>query len=238
MSKKLLLIDDDLKLVQRLTQYLTGFEIEVKTTADSEAVMGLISRERPDLVLLDVMLPGKNGFEVCKDIRKSSSVPIIMLTARGEVTDRIIGLELGADDYLAKPFEPRELLARINSVLRRLDPPTTEKVLKFGELEIDLEKRATFLKGKLVELTTMEYETLVLFATRPGKTLTRDQIIEHLRGGNWEAFDRSIDVLMSRLRQKLNDNPKNPSFFKTVWGNGYVFIGGQSLPSSTYVKAS
>jgi DNA-binding response OmpR family regulator len=171
------------------------------------------------------MLPEMDGFEVCKTIRRSSSVPIIMLTARGEVTDKVVGLELGADDYLAKPFEPRELVARIQSVLRRGRPISDPRSLSFNRLTIDLAKQVALLDGKPVDLTTNEFSALALLAKNAGKVLNRDQILQELRGMDCEAFNRSVDITMSRLRQKLKDDPRSPEFIKTVWGTGYVFVG-------------
>jgi two-component system phosphate regulon response regulator OmpR len=163
---------------------------------------------------------------VCRKVRETSRIPIIMLTARGELADRIVGLELGADDYLPKPFEPRELVARIQAVLRRGAPPEQEGRLRVGGLEVDWDARAAALDGEAVALTTTEFELLGLLARHPGRVLTRDRIMEKIRGTDWEAYDRSIDVLVSRLRQKLGDDPKSPRFIRTVRGKGYQFIGG------------
>jgi DNA-binding response OmpR family regulator len=173
------------------------------------------------------MLPGMSGFEVCKTIRQSYPIPIIMLTARGEVTDKVVGLELGADDYLPKPFEPRELVARIQSVLRRTHGIDKTQVKRFDRLEIDFPKRIVKLDGVVVDLTSNEFAVLALLVRNSGKVLNRDQILEELRGIEWDAFNRSVDITMSRLRHKLRDDPKSPSFIKTVWGTGYVFIGGE-----------
>ena len=177
------------------------------------------------------MLPEQDGFEVCRTIRKTSSVPVIMLTARGEVTDRIVGLEIGADDYLPKPFEPRELVARIQNVLRRGRSRSDDKALRFGDLGINLERRSAELEGEALDLTTMEYQLLVLFATNPGKTFNRDEILNELRGIDAQLFSRSVDILVSRLRQKLKDTSRQPRFIKTVWGTGYAFIGEEVQPS-------
>ena len=169
----------------------------------------------------------------CRTIRKTSSVPIIMLTARGEVTDRIVGLEIGADDYMPKPFEPRELVARVQNVLRRAGPTAPEddkpSTLEFEGLRIDLERRVVELDGAPLELTTMEYQLLALFAANPGRTYTRDEILNELRGIDAQLFSRSVDILVSRLRQKLGDTTKRPRFIKTVWGTGYTFVGTRVL---------
>ena len=174
------------------------------------------------------MLPDMEGFEVCKEIRKNYNTPIIMLTARGEVTDRIVGLELGADDYLPKPFEPRELVARIQTVLRRGETPATSEIKRFGNLSVDFRKHGAKLDNNPIELTTAEFEILSLFVQNPWKLLNRDNLLDHLRGIEWDVFSRSVDVLVSRLRQKLNDDPKHPKFIKTVWGSGYMFVGEEN----------
>lgn len=177
------------------------------------------------------MLPGQDGFEVCRNIRKVSSVPVIMLTARGEVTDRIVGLEIGADDYMPKPFEPRELVARIQNVLRRsANQKQQSEQLYYEGLSVDLERRSAELDGEPLELTTMEYQLLALFANNPGKTYTRDEILNELRGIDAQLFSRSVDILVSRLRQKLGDTSKQVRFIKTVWGTGYAFIGQEPTP--------
>jgi DNA-binding response OmpR family regulator len=225
-KKQILLIDDDQKLNELLKSYLAKFDMTVTAATRPEEGLLMLKRSSPSLVILDVMLPGQDGFSVCKEIRKSSKVPVIMLTARGDVTDRVVGLELGADDYLPKPFEPRELVARIESVLRRLTPkePTAGQVLKSESLTLDLGKRLATLKGKDLGLTTTEFETLAFFMKNPGAVLNRDQIMEYLKGIECEAFNRSVDIAMSRLRKKLGDSAEKPKYFKTVWGTGYLFI--------------
>jgi DNA-binding response OmpR family regulator len=171
------------------------------------------------------MLPEMDGFAVCREIRKKFTTPVIMLTARGDVTDRIVGLEIGADDYLPKPFEPRELLARIQTILRRVNGQyKPEGPLKLGELEIIPDQQVVILNGSPLEMTTMEFQLLMLLAMKRGKIVTREQIMEGIRGADWLAFDRSVDVAVSRLRQKLKDDPKSPRFIKTIWGTGYMFI--------------
>jgi DNA-binding response OmpR family regulator len=223
---KILLIDDDEKLGDLLKAYFDRFELDLTAATDPAKGLEVLDSLQPDLVILDVMLPGQDGFDVCRTIRKTSSVPVIMLTARGEVTDRIVGLELGADDYMPKPFEPRELVARIQNVLRRAgDTPSAKPVLKFDGLEIDIERRAVKLDGELIELTTMEYQLLLLLAQNPGKNYNRDEILNELRGIDAQLFSRSVDILVSRLRQKLGDTGKDQRYIKTVWGTGYVFLG-------------
>lgn len=226
---KILLIDDDEKLGDLLVAYFDRFELDLTAATDPVKGLEILESLQPDLVILDVMLPGQDGFDVCRTIRKTSSVPVIMLTARGEVTDRIVGLELGADDYMPKPFEPRELVARIQNVLRRAgNAPSAKPILKFDGLEIDIERRAVNLAGVLLELTTMEYQLLLLLAQNPGKNYNRDEILNELRGIDAQLFSRSVDILVSRLRQKLGDTGKDQRYIKTVWGTGYVFLGQES----------
>lgn len=225
MTKTILVIDDDEKLNSLLKDYLSEFSFKVITETNPEQALNLLKRKTPDLIILDIMLPGMDGFEVCRRIRKSYDIPVIMLTARGKVEDRIVGLELGADDYLPKPFEPRELVARIQSVLRRSLEIVKTGRLHFKNLTVDIDKQLVLLEGEAVELTTMEFEILHLLMKSPGKVFDRDQIMDSLRGLDWEAFDRSVDVLVSRLRQKLRDDPKSPQFIRTIWGRGYKFIG-------------
>ena len=226
LRSRVLLIDDDEALGGLLTEYLAQFGFAVKAVTQPEDGLRALGADPPDIVVLDVMLPGMDGFAVCRAVRQTSRVPIVMLTARGGVMDRIVGLELGADDYLPKPFEPRELVARLQAVLRRGARDEPADVLRAGPLEIDWASRQTRLFGRPLELTAAEFELLGLFARNSGRVLGRDRILEATRGLDWEAFDRSVDVLVSRLRQKLGDDPRRPAFIKTVRGMGYRFIGG------------
>jgi OmpR family response regulator RpaB len=226
---RVLLIDDDERLAALLGTYFKRFDLDLISATLPSAGIESLRANAPDIVILDVMLPEKDGFEVCREIRKESAVPIIMLTARGEVTDRIVGLELGADDYMPKPFEPRELVARIQGVLRRTGAASTEDnepVSAFGPLELDRDKRTVSLDGVVLELTTMEFQLLALLTSQPGKTFTRDEILNGLRGIDAQLFSRSVDILVSRLRQKLGDTTRQPRFIRTVWGTGYAFVGG------------
>lgn len=232
MNDKVLIIDDDPKLNRLLTDFLSGYGFKVQTAETPSSGLKKMRRDKPDIIILDVMLPEMNGFEVCKQIRLDSAVPIIMLTARGEPTDRIVGLEIGADDYLPKPFEPRELVARIQAVLRRSGGQSPMGQLSFGQLSMDIQKRQIFLDGAPVELTTNEFTALALLARHPGQVMDRDRILQELRGIDSDAFNRSVDITMSRLRQKLGDDPKAPTYIKTVWGTGYVFIG-EANPDAT-----
>ncbi|MEX0618279.1 MAG: response regulator transcription factor [Pseudohongiellaceae bacterium] len=229
--KKILIIDDDEKLGQLLTQYLERYDMSVMVALTPTKGFELLKKHKPDLLILDVMLPEKDGFEICREIRAKTSMygqlPILMLTAHGEVTDRIVGLELGADDYLPKPFEPRELVARIHNILRRANDAGNgpKEIRPIDGLEVDTARREAKLDGELLELTTMEYELLILFMQSPNKTFTRDELMNRLRGIDAELFSRAVDTLVSRLRHKLKDTSKTPRFIKTVWGRGYTFVG-------------
>ena len=226
MQEKILIIDDDKKLTKLLEEFLGSFNYNLSVKHKPEEGIQFCRNQSVDLVILDIMLPGIDGFQVLRTIREFSTVPVIMLTARGEVTDRIVGLELGADDYLSKPFEPRELLARIQSILRRSKSPGSmiEKI-EFENLFVDKLKQEVFLFDSKVQLSTTEYDALLLFVENPGKTLDREFLVENLRGITWQSYDRSIDVLVSRLRNKLGETPNNVQFIKTIHGVGYKFIG-------------
>ncbi len=223
---KVLIIDDDRKHSELLRTYFKRFGINLVCALEAEEGFRKLHREDPDLVLLDVMLPGKDGFEICREIRKSSNIPIVMLTARGDVIDRVSGLELGADDYIGKPFEPRELVARVQAILRRVETggPTGGR-LEFEGLTIDTEKRAVEVDGSPVELTSMEYELLLILARRHGRKLSRDDILSELRGIDAAILTRSVDIMISRLRGKIGDSVKPPRFIQTIWGRGYSFVG-------------
>lgn len=228
MKKRILIIDDDIDLNELLAEFLSQNNFEVLTASQAEEGLTLFKSQNPDLIVLDVVLPGKSGFEICKEIRASSKVPIIMLSARGDIDDRLTGLDLGADDYMPKPYEPRELLARIQSVLRRVEnfiPGQEPNFLKSQDLIVNVKKASVTLAGKPLELTTMEFELLCLFMQNPGVTLSREQVVDKIRGIEWDSIDRTIDVLISRLRSKLKEDAKNPRFLKTIWGSGYRFIG-------------
>ncbi len=220
-----LLIDDDLKLAKLLSEYLSRFGIELTAAQSSADGLKLLrGSHEPDILILDVMLPDQDGFSLCREIRTESDIPIIMLTARGETTDRIVGLELGADDYLSKPFDPRELVARIQSITRRSSGRREGKSLRFADLEIRTSEREAYLAGKTLELTSMEYELLHFLASHAGKKIDRDEIMNHLRGIDSDVYSRSIDILVSRLRSKLGEDSRAPRFIKTAWGAGYVFV--------------
>ncbi len=224
-SHRLLMIDDDVDLNALLTEYLARFGHRLVTATTAAEGLLKLQRDGADLIILDLMLPDKDGLTLCREIRSEFDVPIVMLTARGEVADRILGLELGADDYLAKPFEPRELVARIESVLRRSTGLGPEDALTCRGLRLETETRRVVLDGDDVDLTTMEFELLrVLMASR-GRVMSRDRLLEKLRGLDADVYDRSIDMLVSRLRHKLADDSRAPRFIKTVWRTGYQFVG-------------
>jgi DNA-binding response OmpR family regulator len=225
MNARVLIIDDDERLGELLHEYLGRFGFDVRTAAHPDAGLRLLKSDAPDIVILDVMLPDMDGFAVCRKIRETSRVPIVMLTARGDVMDRIVGLELGADDYLPKPFEPRELVARIQAVLRRGTPAADDELLRVGSLELNFTARSARLDGKELVLTTAEFDLLGLLVRNRGRVLTRDRILDETKGLDWESYDRSIDVLVSRLRQKLGDDAKRPAFIRTIRGTGYSYIG-------------
>ncbi len=224
------MIDDDVKLTALTKQYVEPFGISLETVDRPSAGLGKLWAEKFDVVILDLMLPEIDGFQVLREIRERSTVPVLMLTARGDVTDRVVGLELGADDYLPKPFEPRELVARLQALHRRsntLSPSEAPEsfTLTAGSLVLDRKQREARVGDRNLQLTTSEFAALELLMQRSGESLDRDQIMEALRGVEWDATNRVIDITMSRLRQKLGDDPKHPQFIKTIWGTGYAFIG-------------
>jgi len=223
--KKILIIDDDIKLTNLLEEFFSSHKFKVKSINESINAIKEVEKYRPDLIVLDITLPELDGFQVLRKIREEHETPVIMLTARGQISDRVIGLDLGADDYMPKPFEPRELLARAHSVLRRVnDPSSMVDILEFEDLIIDKMKQEVTLDKELIHLSTTEFEALVLIAEHAGETLDREFLVENLRGIQWQSFDRSIDVLVSRLRNKLGETPDHTRFIKTVHGVGYIFI--------------
>jgi two-component system OmpR family response regulator len=219
---QILLIDDDERLAELLQQYFMQHNLTLHSATRPSEGLAKLETNNFDLVILDIMLPEMDGFEVCRTIRKQNEIPILMLTARGEVMDRVVGLELGADDYLSKPFEPRELVARIQNILKRSgNIPSQKKILTFEDLTVDTGMRQVQVSGAEVPLSTMEYQLLELFAKTPGKTFTRDEILNHLKGIDTEILSRSVDILVSRLRQKI----KPLELIKTVRGSGCIFVG-------------
>ena len=230
-SPHILIVDDDPEIRDLTARFLKKHGYRVDTAADARAMDQTLESGRFDLVVLDLMLPGEDGLSICRRLRTETALPIIMLTALGEDTDRIVGLEMGADDYLPKPFNPRELLARIKAVLRRADaaPPAGQAsedggVLAFEGWRLDTTRRELKAHdGVLVPLTAGEFDLLTAFAERPQRVLSRDQLLDLTRGRDGGPFDRSIDVQLSRLRRKIEDDPKEPTLIKTVRGGGYIF---------------
>lgn len=224
MADRLLLIEDDQRLADMVRDYLTSVGYSVTHVATGGDGLRLEERDAFDAIVLDLMLPDMDGLEVCRNVRARSGVPILMLTARGDAMDRVIGLEIGADDYLPKPFEPRELLARLKAILRRAKAgPVATDVIAFGRLEIDRGARHARLDGNRVELTSAQFALLVALAEHAGRVLTREQLMDLVKGERLEAFDRSIDVHISRIRQVIEDDPRKPHRIITVRGAGYVF---------------
>ena len=232
LKTRILVVDDDQRLRELLVRYLGNGGYEVKAVPDAAGMDKQLGRERYDLVVLDLMLPGEDGLAICRRLRGHPTSPaIIMLTAKGDEVDRIVGLEMGADDYLPKPFNPRELLARINAVLRRRAPagppgaPGDDTGLhRFGRFELSLATRSLTRDGKAVPLTTGEFSVLKVLVQHARQPLSRDKLMELARGREYEVFDRSIDVQISRLRKIVEDDPAHPKHIQTVWGFGYVFV--------------
>jgi len=227
MADRVLMIDDDQELSGMVGRYLAPFGVELTARADAESGLALLRRGGFQAVILDVMLPDLDGLEVCRRIRATSDLPVLMLTARGEATDRIVGLELGADDYLPKPFEPRELLARLKALLRRAKRGANDSLLRFGQLEIDRDARAVRVAGEEKPLTSFQFGLLVALAENAGRVLSRDTLMDLLKGEKLEAFDRSVDVHVSRIRAAIENDPKKPRRVITVRGAGYVFAKAQ-----------
>jgi DNA-binding response OmpR family regulator len=237
MTARLLLIDDDARLSAMVGEYLRNSGFTVESAGSLAAGRERLASAHFDALVLDLMLPDGDGLDLCRELRADArfrQLPLLMLTARGEPMDRIVGLELGADDYLPKPFEPRELLARVKALLRRSAPmPAADDVLRFGRLEVDLGARVARLDGAICDLTGHQFDLLVVLAQSPGRVLTRDQIMDSLKGHPLEAFDRSIDVHISRIRAVIEDDPKLPRRVLTVRGAGYVFARKQDADESS-----
>jgi len=226
MQERILIIDDDADLTGLLEEFLEPNGFFVKSKYNGKSGVEFLIKNEVDLIILDIMLPDIDGFQVLKKIRSTLTTPVIMLTAKGETTDRIVGLELGADDYLSKPFEPKELLARIRSILRRSKAPAEMlDIIEFEGLLVDKMREEAKLDESLLQLSTTEFEALVLFVEHSGQVLDREFLVEHTRGIPWQSYDRSIDVLVSRLRVKLGETPISNRFIKTIHGIGYKFVG-------------
>jgi len=229
-GKDILVVDDDAGLRELLQQYLTAQGYRVATVADGVAMDAYLADHRIDLVILDLMLPGEDGLSLARKLRAQGDLPIIMLSARGEDIDRIVGLEVGADDYLAKPFNPRELLARIRALLRRSDNSHDAaggaSTLHFGDFVLNIDTHDLRRNGSNVPLTAGEFNLLRIFVEHPNRVLSRDSIMDMLKGYERSPFDRSIDVRVTRLRRKIEADPNNPAYIRTVWGEGYLFASG------------
>lgn len=219
----ILLVEDDASLAEWIKQYLQGHDYTLQHLARGDEVIAAVRQHKPDIIILDVMLPGKNGFDICRELREFYSGPILMLTALNDETDEVLGLELGANDYLNKPVRPRVLLARIKALLRREQPELPEGQLHFGQLKILRDAKAVFYREQPVPVTANEFDVLWLLASKAGQVISRDQLVSQLRGFEYDGFDRSIDIRISRLRKKLSDNADHPFRIKTVWARGYLF---------------
>lgn len=224
MPEKILLIDDETKITRTLKLYLEQAGYKTVSVQDGALAMPAFHHERPDLVILDILLPHQDGWEICRQIRSTSSVPIIMLTAQGEETDRIVGLELGADDYIAKPFSPREVVARVRAVFRRtqgqVQPP---RMLEAGPVTLSIEQHLAAINGTPVELTPIEFELLATLLQHPGQVFTRLQLLENTQDAAYEGYERAIDQHIKNLRAKLGDDARSPRYILTVYGVGYKF---------------
>ena len=227
MTKQILLIEDDARLAGMVRDYLgeSGFDVTIAGTGNEG--LALQKEHGFDAIILDLMLPDTDGLEVCRTLRAAGSVPILMLTAKGDPMDRVVGLELGADDYLPKPFEPRELLARLRAILRRGRREDRADIMRFGGLEIDTRAMEARIDGRPCALTAHQFKLLKIMAKAPGRVLSRDYLMDQLKGGNLEVFDRSIDVHISRIRAEVEAGPKHPRRVITVRGAGYVFARAQ-----------
>lgn len=224
MGKKILVVDDEKKIVTVVRGYLEQAGFSVVVANDGKQALTVFRHEQPTLVLLDLNLPGMDGLDVARTLRKESSVPIIMLTARVEEADRLIGLELGADDYILKPFSPREVVARVRAVLRRVEGETTAaQVLQAGELTLDLSKHSVTLRNEPVELTPTEFDLLATLMQNPGRAFTRMQLLDRVQGQTFEGYERTVDAHIKNLRQKIGDSPQTPRYILTVFGVGYKF---------------
>ncbi len=224
MNQKILVVDDELDIVKVVRAYLEQSGFRVITASDGQLALTLFRHEQPDLIVLDLNLPKMDGLEVCHAVRRESNVPIIMLTARVEETDRLIGLEIGADDYIVKPFSPREVVARVRTVLRRSAPPVAQpSLIAIGALTIDPTKHEVQLQDRSIDLTPSEFNILLTLASQPGRVFSRMDLLDAAQGEAYEGYERSIDVHIKNLRQKLGDEPRDPTYILTVYGVGYKF---------------
>ncbi len=229
MTDRILMIEDDEQLSSMTADYLSGFGMRLAIAPTADEGRKLLASENFDALLLDVMLPDGDGFEICREVRARSDIPILMLTARGEDTDRIVGLELGADDYLPKPFNPRELIARLRAIMRRRTGPAPHTaLLRFGNLVIDRDARTLHIDGNERTLTGYQFDLLLALAEHAGRVMSRETLMDKVRGEELDAFDRSIDVHISRIRAAIEDDPKHPRRIITIRGSGYMFTRNQN----------
>ncbi len=226
MNETILVVDDEPKIAQLARDYLEKSGFKVLTSGDGQQALAITRQEHPDLIVLDLMLPGMDGLDVCRAIRRESDVPIIMLTARAEETDQLIGLELGADDYITKPFSPRALVARVRALLRRAGGNLLQQeTIRIGDLELDLRRKQLCLKGEIIHLTRSEFLLLETLVKHPGQPLSREQLLEKLHGVVFDGVDRSVDSHIKNLRRKIEPDPADPIYIQTVYGFGYKFQG-------------
>ena len=229
MQELILVVDDEPKIIKLAQDYLERSQFRVLPATDGISALAAARQEKPDLVVLDLNLPGMDGLDVCRALRRESAVPIIMLTARVEETDRLIGLEMGADDYITKPFSPRELVARVRAVLRRVSGDLIQPdLIRVGELEIDVDRHNVSLAGEELQLTRIEFNLLAALAQHPGQTFSRAQLLDRLHGVAYDGYDRSVDAHIKNLRRKLEADPADPRYVQTVYGVGYKFTSEES----------
>jgi two-component system alkaline phosphatase synthesis response regulator PhoP len=224
MPKTILIVDDEPQIVEICRDYLKAANFDVLTAFDGPKGLAMARREQPDLIVLDLMLPGMDGLDVCRELRRESNIPIIMLTARVEETDKLIGLELGADDYVTKPFSPRELVARVRTVLRRVEGGQPTEILRVGQITLDRTRYRVQLPGGEVALTPTEFEILATLASQPGRIFSRSQLLNAVRGVAFESYERAIDSHIRNLRRKIEPDESEPRYIITVYGVGYKFV--------------
>jgi DNA-binding response OmpR family regulator len=230
MQKKILFIDDEQEILTQISEMLSRHDFQVFTAMNANEAHQMVSSHSPDLILLDLQLPGKSGLDLTRELHAITKVPIMIVSASGQLVDKVLALELGADDYIQKPFEFKELLARVRALFRRYDHTSSSEnnsseILRSQGLILDLTKSNAELNGAALELTNMEFEILSLLMKNPGVTFSREQLVEKIRGMEWDSVDRTVDVIVSRIRTKLQEDAKHPKYLKTIWGSGYRFVG-------------
>ncbi|MHB1340511.1 MAG: response regulator [Coriobacteriia bacterium] len=224
MGRSVLVVDDNVKIVEVLSAYLRQEGFDVRTALDGPSAVDAVAEERPDIALLDIMLPGIDGIELTKRFQREYDLPVILVTAKTEEIDRLIGLEIGADDYVSKPFSPREVVARVKAVLRRVDgqrPEGETSVMRVGDMVVDTERREVTIDGSVADLTRTEFEIIATMAAHPGRVYSRLQLLEAVSGDAFEGYERTIDAHVKNLRKKIGDDPKHPTYVRTVFGVGY-----------------